>query len=80
MVSPYSHTCRHCRSVSSAIMSLPAHKGSDATHQKDHERFSRQVPLQTNCAAFKAAESLGADFVECLNRTAEIGAAVDAVS
>jgi hypothetical protein len=34
----------------------------------------------TNCAAFKAAESLGADFVECLNRTAEIGAAVDAVS
>jgi hypothetical protein len=22
----------------------------------DHERFSRQVPLQTNCAAFKAAK------------------------
>ena len=38
------------------------------------------MPLQTNCAAFKAAESLGADFVECLNRTAEIGAAVVAVS
>jgi len=28
----------------------------------------------------KAAESLAADFVECLNRTGEIGAAVDAVS
>jgi hypothetical protein len=38
------------------------------------------VPLQTNCAAFKAVESLVADFVECLNRTAEIAAAVDAVS
>jgi hypothetical protein len=36
------------------------------------------VPLQTNCAAFP--ERLAADFVECLNRTAEIGAAVDAVS
>ena len=46
----------------------------------DHERFSRQVPLQTNCAALKAVESLAADFVECLNRTAEIGAAVGAVS
>jgi hypothetical protein len=38
------------------------------------------VPLQTNCTAFKAVESLVADFVECLNRTAEIAAAVDAVS
>jgi hypothetical protein len=38
------------------------------------------VPLQTNCAAFKAVESLVADFVECLNRTAEIGTVVDAVS
>ena len=47
--------------------------------KRDHERFSRQVPLQTNCAALKAAESL-AEFIECLNRTAEIGAAVDAVS
>ena len=28
----------------------------------------------------RAAESLGADFIECLDRTAEIGAAVDAVS
>jgi hypothetical protein len=27
-----------------------------------------------------AAGSLAADFVECLNRTAEIGAAADAVS
>jgi hypothetical protein len=27
-----------------------------------------------------AAESLAADFVECVNRTAEIGAAVDAIS
>jgi len=25
------------------------------------------MPLQTNCAAFKAVESLAADFVECLN-------------
>jgi hypothetical protein len=28
----------------------------------------------------KAGESLAAEFVECLNRTAEIGAAVDPVS
>jgi hypothetical protein len=33
-----------------------------------------------NCAALKVVESLAADFVECLNRTAEIGAAADAVS
>ena len=26
------------------------------------------MPLQTNCAAFKAVESLAADFVECLSR------------
>jgi hypothetical protein len=38
------------------------------------------VPLQTNCRVLNAAERLAADFVECLNRTAEIGAAVDAVS
>jgi hypothetical protein len=38
------------------------------------------MPLQTNCAAFKAVESLAADFVECLNRTVEIGAGVGAVS
>jgi hypothetical protein len=40
------------------------------------------MPLQTNCAAFKfkkADESLAAEFVECLNRTAEIDAAVDPV-
>jgi len=36
------------------------------------EAVSRQVP------PLKAAESLAANFVECLNRTAEIGAAVDA--
>jgi hypothetical protein len=34
------------------------------------------VPLQTNYAAW----TLAADFIECLNRTAEIGAAADAVS
>jgi hypothetical protein len=28
----------------------------------------------------KAAESLATDFVECLNRTAAIGAALDAIS
>ena len=39
-----------------------------------------QMPLQTNCAAVKAVESLAADFVECLNPTVEIGAAVGAVS
>jgi len=44
----------------------------------DHERLSRQVPLQTNCAAFLTP--LAADFVECVNRTAEIRAAADAVS
>jgi hypothetical protein len=48
--------------------------------ETDHERSRGKRWCRRIAPPLKAAESLAADFVECLNRTAEIGAAVDAVS
>jgi len=45
----------------------------------DHERSRGKCRCRRIAPRLKAAESLAADFVEWLNQTAEIGAAVDAV-